>query len=61
MPFIRSDDVVDLWGHKILVPQGQIYQHAIRVISVQAKQVRLVSRHGMVARTSPVGADRQLE
>lgn len=58
--FIRSDGLVDLWGHKIRVAQDQTHQYVTAVIAVRAKEVRVVSRHGEILHVGRFDIDRQL-
>lgn len=58
--FIRSDGIVDLWGHKIHVHDEHTYQYITALIAVRAKQVRLITRHGEILHTGAFDIDRHL-
>jgi putative transposase len=59
--FIRSDGVVDLWGHKIRVPEKHTHQYVTALIAVRAKDLRVVTRHGEIIHASPFNIDRHLQ
>lgn len=59
--FIRSDGVVDLWGHKIRVPAEHTHQYVTAIIAVRAKDLRVVTRHGEILHTGAFDIDRHLQ
>jgi putative transposase len=58
--YVRSDGLVNLWGHKIHLPTEQTYQYVTAVISVRAKQLRVVTRHGEIIHAAGFDIDRHL-
>jgi putative transposase len=58
--YVRSDGQVNLWGHKIHLPAEQTYQYVTAVISVRAKQLRVVTRHGEIIHAAGFDIDRHL-
>jgi putative transposase len=58
--FVRSDGQVNLWGHKIALPDEQTHQYVTAIISVRAKQLRIITRHGEIIHTAGFDIDRHL-
>ncbi len=58
--FIRSNGLLDLWGHKTILDQAHTYQYVTAIISVRAKQLRVLTRHGEIIHAAPFDIDRQL-
>jgi len=58
--YVRSDGLVNLWGHKITLPDPQTYQYVTAIISVRAKQLRIITRHGEIIHASSFDIDRTL-
>jgi putative transposase len=58
--FVRSDGLVDLWGHKIRVPDNHTHQYVTAVIAVRAKDLRVITRHGEIIHAGPFNIDRNL-
>lgn len=58
--FIRSDGVIDLWGHKIRVPDEHTHQYVTAMIAVRAKDLRVITRHGEIIHAGPFNIDRHL-
>jgi len=58
--YIRSNALIDLWGHKITVADRHTYQYVTAVISVRAKQLRVVTRHGEIIHAAGFDIDRHL-
>lgn len=58
--YVRSDGLVNLWGHRITLPDEQTYQYVTAVISVRAKQLRVITRHGEIIHASRFDIDRHL-
>ncbi len=57
---IRSNGLLDLWGHKTILDQAHTYQYVTAIISVRAKQLRVLTRHGEIIHAAPFDIDRQL-
>ncbi len=58
--YVRSDGLINLWGHKITLPEDQTYQYITALISVRAKQLRIITRHGEIIHTDTFNIDRHL-
>jgi putative transposase len=58
--YVRSDGLVNLWGHTLKLPDEQTYQYVTAVISVRAKQLRVITRHGELIHTGGFDIDRHL-
>lgn len=58
--YVRSDGLVNLWGHRITLPDEQTYQYVTAVISVRAKQLRVITRHGEIIHAAGFDIDRHL-
>ena len=58
--YVRSDGLVNLWGHKLKLPDEQTYQYVTAVISVRAKQLRVVTCHGEIIHAAGFDIDRHL-
>ena len=57
---MRSDGLVNLWGHKLTLPDEQTYQYVTDIISVRAKQLRVITRHGEIIHAGGFDIDRHL-
>ena len=58
--YIRSNALIDLWGHKITVADQHAYQYVTAVISVRAKQLRILTRHGEIIHAGRFDINRHL-
>lgn len=58
--YVRSDGLVNLWGHKITLPEPHTYQYVTAIISVRAKQLRVITRHGEIIHADHFNIDRTL-
>jgi len=58
--YVRSDRLVNLWGHKIHLTEDQTYQYVTAIISVRAKQLRIITRHGEIIHAAAFNIDRHL-
>lgn len=58
--FVRSNRLLDLWGHKTILDQAHAYQYVTAIIGVRAKQFRVVTRHGEIIHAGPFDIDRTL-
>jgi putative transposase len=59
--FIRSNGILDLWGYKIALAQPHTHQYVTAIISVRARQLRVITRHGEIIHASRFDIDRQLQ
>jgi len=58
--YVRSDGLVNVWGHRITLREPQAYQYVTSVISVHAKQLRIITRHGGIIHADHFNIDRTL-
>lgn len=58
--FVRSNGLLDLWGHKTVLDQVHTHQYVTAIIAVRAKQLRVITRHGEIIHTGPFDIDRTL-
>lgn len=59
--FIRSNGLLDLWGHKTILEQVHTYQYVTAIIAVRAKHLRVITRHGEIIHAGPFDIDRHLQ